>query len=69
MIRAISSVLQFRATVQTLEVDSRFRGNDDAGDGCPEYRHSRKSGNPPPRVRVSVRIKEVRSCALAWPPR
>jgi len=34
------------SAVQTLELDSRFRGNDDAGDGCPEFRHSRESGNP-----------------------
>ena len=29
-------------------MDSRFRGNDEVGDGCPKYRHSRESGNPLP---------------------
>ena len=32
--------------VQTVDVDSRFRGNDDVGRARREYRHSRESGNP-----------------------
>jgi hypothetical protein len=35
------------SAVQTRPVDSRFRGNDDGGDGRLESRHSRESGNPP----------------------
>ena len=34
--------------VQTVDVDSRFRGNDDVRRARREYRHSRESGNPPP---------------------
>ena len=43
-------------------MDSRFRGNDDAGDGCPEYRHSRESGNPPPAFAL---VSESRARAVA----
>jgi hypothetical protein len=40
--------IQRPTAVHMVEVDSRFRGNDDAGGGCPEYCHSRGSGNPLP---------------------
>jgi len=36
--------------IQTVEVDSRLRGNDDTGAAHPEGRHSRESGNPPLRL-------------------
>jgi len=36
-----------KSAIQTVEVDSRFRGNDDTRDAHPESRHSRESGNPP----------------------
>jgi hypothetical protein len=47
-----------------LEMDSRLRGNDDAGDGCPGSRYSRESGNPLPTFLL---VPESRSRRI--PPR
>jgi hypothetical protein len=52
--------------VQTVEPDSRSRGNDDAGRARREYRHSHESWNPSPK---SLSLSESQIVAMmSFPP-
>jgi len=53
----LNIVIFANAAVEATEVDSRLRGNDDAGEERPEYCHSRESGNP---VRAFALVSQSR---------